>query len=818
MTTFRQGWVWLALGALALAQGCTEASQESHKDLSIRETGYLQCDVAPNACGDNQMACLSGEQQVDCLEIPAECDGRLDCDCVGALTCPDGACVEVNGGVQCVSEGDNNNGDDNNGDPCQENPDDPSCRANNGVEPCEENPDDPDCGPPEEVCLVTTDGGALAFAGAVALGESRLDDFTLYNCSERALTVLGFDVDNPGPHRVGAADGLALPRVVGAGESFGISLWWQAGAEVDLDAILHVILEDNQVARIPLLGRWQPGDDTQVHCLGQEGGDEQARVLDFGRGALNEVTTRLFHFENCGEAPISIGRYGLEVSEGHEVWFNDAEAREVTLEAGDRWTVELAWAPYDRSDLYGQLSLGSEQGTDTFLLAGRVEGQDGCEGDPDCGEYCQDNPWDPNCPGFLEYCRENPEDGACVEVFCEFFPEDPLCSDHCRDNQDDPNCPDFIDYCLNNQGDERCCQVFPELDYCGQSPCEQNPDDPNCQEPSPEYCLQDAMSGDLGIVFRQAPTPGELVQERFVLRNCGDASITLSGLGVIADEGHDLQLGVGNLFRTRLAPEQEQVITLYWRPLTARSLQGRVYVTLNDGDELSLPVSGEVAGGVDPNPFCLDNQEGVYFQAEPGVGEEVQERFDFQNCGDERLLFQRIEVVTDGHSVDYELNGPEIFDSGELFTLTLSWRAEHEGDLHVNLIFATEQGEDRTVSIYGRVRGDGPPPVMACLQAGDGERLRFAGSPRQMQVVEERFELSNCGQEVLNIVEVWTETEQGLLSVVEDNELPGELGPQEQFAVTLRWLSNGEEGDLFGRLYFQLADGQVLEVIVEGSW
>ncbi|MCA9557964.1 MAG: hypothetical protein KC583_05295 [Myxococcales bacterium] len=85
--------------------GCIEEADDTDTDTpSIRETGYLTCSTADDACSAGQLSCYGPDGAVACVDPPPECgaDGP-DCACAGTTVCGTRACAERGDELVCGS-------------------------------------------------------------------------------------------------------------------------------------------------------------------------------------------------------------------------------------------------------------------------------------------------------------------------------------------------------------------------------------------------------------------------------------------------------------------------------------------------------------------------------------------------------------------------------------------------------------------------------------------------------------------------------------------------------------------------------------------
>ncbi len=81
--------------------GCAVETHEPTTPPGIRETGYLRCTPAPEACGPAAVQCFGPDGAADCVDTPA-CEAAATCACAGALCGAQQACFDdPAGGFRC---------------------------------------------------------------------------------------------------------------------------------------------------------------------------------------------------------------------------------------------------------------------------------------------------------------------------------------------------------------------------------------------------------------------------------------------------------------------------------------------------------------------------------------------------------------------------------------------------------------------------------------------------------------------------------------------------------------------------------------------
>jgi hypothetical protein len=89
----------------ALLLGCGGGGSDPGKDLVIRETGYLSCDLSSDQCTDG-LACTRPDGEIECVAQPTDCQEQ-DCSCLQDIICDTGTfCTITDAGATLVCQTD----------------------------------------------------------------------------------------------------------------------------------------------------------------------------------------------------------------------------------------------------------------------------------------------------------------------------------------------------------------------------------------------------------------------------------------------------------------------------------------------------------------------------------------------------------------------------------------------------------------------------------------------------------------------------------------------------------------------------------------
>ena len=85
----------------SLGAGCSDDSDDPQ---TIRETGYLRCDLDSTDCGGAPQ-CETEDGDLVCVDFPATCD-EPTCDCLGEMVCGEASCAVAGDALYCDEGGD----------------------------------------------------------------------------------------------------------------------------------------------------------------------------------------------------------------------------------------------------------------------------------------------------------------------------------------------------------------------------------------------------------------------------------------------------------------------------------------------------------------------------------------------------------------------------------------------------------------------------------------------------------------------------------------------------------------------------------------